>query len=100
MRGYVQGKRYLLPNTRVMLHHPSGTARGQATDIHNEARELMRLRNYVNNVLATATGQPLPKARPWLGTCITAWPHWHLGPVNRPCQLKKLDLMSYSWEAP
>lgn len=57
----LQGKRYLLPNTRVMLHHPSGTARGQATDIHNEARELMRLRNYVNNVLANATGQPLPK---------------------------------------
>ncbi len=68
----MQGKRYLLPNTRVMLHHPSGTARGQATDIHNEARELMRLRNYVNNVLANATGQPLPKvprirfnSRPW-----------------------------------
>ncbi|KAK9844699.1 hypothetical protein WJX74_005670 [Apatococcus lobatus] len=58
-----KGKRYLLPNTRVMLHHPSGTARGQATDIHNEARELMRLRNYVNNVLSNATGQPLPKVQ-------------------------------------
>ena len=37
-----QGKRYALPNTRIMVHHPSGAARGQATDIHNEARELKR----------------------------------------------------------
>ncbi len=57
----VQGKRYALPNTRIMLHHPSGSARGQASDIHNEARELMRLRNYVNRVLAQATGKPIEK---------------------------------------
>lgn len=44
-----------------MLHHPSGSARGQASDIHNEARELMRLRNYVNRVLAQATGKPVEK---------------------------------------
>ncbi len=56
-----QGKRYALPNTRIMLHHPSGSARGQASDIHNEARELMRLRNYVNRVLAQATGKPIEK---------------------------------------
>ncbi len=56
-----QGKRYILPNTSVMLHHPSGTARGQASDIYNEARELMRLRDYVNNVLSIATGQPLER---------------------------------------
>ncbi len=58
-----QGKRYALPNTRIMLHHPSGSARGQASDIHNEARELMRLRNYVNQVLSSATGQSVDKAR-------------------------------------
>lgn len=58
-----QGKRYILPNTSVMLHHPSGTARGQASDIYNEARELMRLRDYVNNVLSIATGQPVEKVR-------------------------------------
>ena len=46
-----------------MLHHPSGSARGQASDIHNEARELMRLRNYVNQVLSLQTGQPVEKAR-------------------------------------
>ena len=57
----LQGKRYALPNTRIMLHHPSGSARGQASDIHNEARELMRLRNYVNRVLAQATGKPIEK---------------------------------------
>ena len=58
---YLQGKRVVLPNTCIMLHHPSGGARGQASDLHNEARELMRLRNYINNVLAEATGQPLEK---------------------------------------
>ncbi|CAL5226195.1 g9031 [Coccomyxa viridis] len=58
-----KGKRYALPNTRIMLHHPSGSARGQASDIHNEARELMRLRNYVNRVLAQATGKPIEKVQ-------------------------------------
>lgn len=57
----MQGKRYALPNTRIMLHHPSGSARGQASDINNEAGELMRLRNYVNQVLCQATGQPIEK---------------------------------------
>ena len=47
------------PNTRIMLHHPSGAARGQAADIDNEARELLRTRNYVNRVLAAATGRSL-----------------------------------------
>jgi hypothetical protein len=46
-----------------MLHHPSGAARGQASDLHHEARELMRLRTYVNNVLANATGQPVEKVK-------------------------------------
>jgi ATP-dependent Clp protease, protease subunit len=50
-----KGKRCVLPNTRIMLHHPSGATRGQAADIDNEARELMRTRNYVNRVLARAT---------------------------------------------
>ena len=57
----VQGKRYVLPNTCIMLHHPSGAARGQAADLHQETRELMRLRNYVNQVISTATDQPLEK---------------------------------------
>ncbi len=69
-----QGKRYALPNTRIMLHHPSGSARGQASDINNEARELMRLRNYVNQVLSQATGKPIEKVRtpkhPCFMSCI------------------------------
>jgi ATP-dependent Clp protease, protease subunit len=105
--GLLQGKRYMLQNTTMMMHHPSGVARGQATDINNEvellpaadqsetaavvtgqrsmptstcstmvcsdtpaslilpspqqAKELLRVRNYVNNVLAHATGQPVEK---------------------------------------
>eukprot|EP01026_Neomeris_dumetosa_P072044 TRINITY_DN7316_c0_g2_i9.p1 TRINITY_DN7316_c0_g2~~TRINITY_DN7316_c0_g2_i9.p1 ORF type:complete len:249 (+),score=23.21 TRINITY_DN7316_c0_g2_i9:30-776(+) len=58
-----KGKRYALPNTRIMLHHPSGSARGQASDIHNEARELLRVRDYVNTVLSEATGQPYKKVQ-------------------------------------
>ena len=42
---------------------PRGSARGQASDIHNEARELMRLRNYVNKVLCQATGKPIEKVQ-------------------------------------
>lgn len=58
-----RGKRYMLPNTTMMIHHPSGVARGKATDIQNEAKELLRVRNYVNTVLSTATGQPLEKVQ-------------------------------------
>ncbi|KAL3133756.1 hypothetical protein ABBQ32_008240 [Trebouxia sp. C0010 RCD-2024] len=58
-----KGKRYVLPNTRIMLHHPSGSARGQASDIQNEARELLRIRSYVNKMLAEATGKPLERVQ-------------------------------------
>jgi ATP-dependent Clp protease protease subunit len=51
-----KGKRCCLPNTHIMLHQPSGTARGQASDINNEARELMRLRAYLCKTLGAATG--------------------------------------------
>ena len=57
----LQGKRYVLPNTRIMLHHPSGSARGQASDIQNEAKELLRIRGYVNKMLAQATGKSIEK---------------------------------------
>lgn len=50
-----------MPNTRLMLHHPSGAARGQASDIHNEARELLYLRDYITAILADATGKPFEK---------------------------------------
>ena len=56
-----KGKRCVLPNTTVMLHHPSGAARGQASDMNTEARELLRLRGYLNRTLAASTGHPVEK---------------------------------------
>lgn len=49
-----KGKRAVLPNTKMMLHMPSGAARGQAADIYNEAKELLRLREHLCGVMATA----------------------------------------------
>lgn len=50
-----KGKRYSMPSTQIMLHQPSGAARGQASDIYNEAKELLRIRHYMSTVLANAT---------------------------------------------
>jgi ATP-dependent Clp protease protease subunit len=55
------GKRYALPNARIMIHQPSGGARGQATDIEIQAREILYLRERLNAALARHTGQPLEK---------------------------------------
>ena len=52
-----KGKRYALDHTSIMLHHPSGTAGGQADDVHNEGRELLRLRDYMDATLSVATGR-------------------------------------------
>ncbi len=56
-----KGKRMALPHSRIMLHQPSGGARGQATDIEIEAREILRIRHQLNNIYADRTGQPLEK---------------------------------------
>ena len=52
-----KGKRAALPNTCIMLHHPSGVARGSASDIHNEGRELMRIRKQINEKVSAMTGR-------------------------------------------
>ena len=52
-------KRYALPNSRVMIHQPSGGAQGQATDIEIQAREILYLRNRLNNIYVQHTGQPI-----------------------------------------
>ena len=52
-----KGKRYCLPNSRVMLHQPSGGVQGQATDIEIQAREILLLRARLNEIYATHTGQ-------------------------------------------
>jgi ATP-dependent Clp protease, protease subunit len=55
------GKRLALPNSRIMIHQPSGGARGQATDIQIEAKEIVRVRKQLNLIYAERTGQPLEK---------------------------------------
>jgi ATP-dependent Clp protease, protease subunit len=54
-----KGKRYALPNSRVMIHQPSGGAQGQATDIEIQAREILYLRNRLNQIYVKHTGQPI-----------------------------------------
>ncbi len=56
-----KGKRYALPNARIMIHQPSGGTRGQASDIEIEAREIIRIRQKLNEEYAKRTGQPLEK---------------------------------------
>jgi ATP-dependent Clp protease, protease subunit len=53
------GKRYSLPNARIMVHQPSGGAQGQATDIEIQAREILSLRSRLNQIYVKHTGQPL-----------------------------------------
>ena len=54
-----KGKRLALPNSRIMIHQPSGGAQGQATDIEIQAREILYLRNRLNNIYVKHTGQSL-----------------------------------------
>lgn len=58
-----KGKRFALPNSRVMIHQPLGGAQGQATDIEITAREILRIKAELNRVLAENTGQPLEKVQ-------------------------------------
>jgi ATP-dependent Clp protease protease subunit len=54
-----KGKRFALPNARVMVHQPSGGAQGQATDIEIQAREILELRKRLNQIYVRHTGQPV-----------------------------------------
>ncbi|MDP1901285.1 MAG: ATP-dependent Clp endopeptidase proteolytic subunit ClpP [Rubrivivax sp.] len=56
-----KGKRAALPNSRVMLHQPSGGAQGQATDIEIQAREIIKTREQLNKIYSERTGQPLER---------------------------------------
>src|SRR5699024_4972733 len=56
-----KGKRYTLPNSRIMIHQPSGGAQGQASDIQIQAKEILHLRERLNQILANNTGQPLER---------------------------------------
>ena len=55
------GKRFALPNSRIMIHQPSGGAQGQATDIQLHAKEILRMKDTLNQILSDHTGQSLEK---------------------------------------
>ena len=61
LAGGAAGKRYCLPHSRVMIHQPLGGVQGQATDIEIHAREILLVRERLNNILAHHTGQPLDR---------------------------------------
>lgn len=56
-----KGKRFCLPNSRVMIHQPSGGAQGQASDIHIQAKEILTIRTKLNQLMASHTGQTIEK---------------------------------------
>ena len=56
-----KGKRFALPHARILIHQPYGGAAGQATDIELQAKEIMRMRDLLNQMLALDTGQPIEK---------------------------------------
>ncbi len=61
LAGGAKGKRFSLPNSRIMLHQVMGGTEGQATDIEIEAREILRIKKLMNEILAKNTGQKLEK---------------------------------------
>jgi ATP-dependent Clp protease protease subunit len=56
-----RGKRFALPHSRLLIHQPSGGAEGQSTDIEIQAREIQRIRDLLDQILADKTGQPIEK---------------------------------------
>ena len=56
-----KGKRYALPNARIMIHQPLGGAQGQATDIEIQTKEILRIRSLLNKILADRSGQKISK---------------------------------------
>ncbi len=61
LAGGTKGKRFALPHARILIHQPHGGAAGQATDIELQAREILRMRDLLNQMLALDTGQPIEK---------------------------------------
>jgi ATP-dependent Clp protease, protease subunit len=63
LSGGAKGKRFMLPNARAMIHQPSGGFQGQASDIHIQAQEILKIRERLNEILARHTGQTVDKIR-------------------------------------
>ena len=58
-----RGKRYALPNSRIMIHQPMGGSQGQASDIAIQAKEILRMRDTLNDILAKHTGQDIERVQ-------------------------------------
>ena len=63
LSGGTKGKRLALPNARIMIHQPLGGAKGQATDIEIEAKEILRMKTMLNELMAEHTGQNVEKIK-------------------------------------
>lgn len=63
LSGGTKGKRLALPNSRIMIHQPLGGAKGQATDIEIEAKEILRMKTMLNELMAQHTGQKVEKIK-------------------------------------
>ena len=63
LAGGAKGKRYALPNSKVMIHQPYGQVGGQVSDIEIQADEIIKTREVLNNILAQHTGQPIERIR-------------------------------------
>jgi len=61
MAAGTKGKRYALPNSRIMIHQPMGGAQGQATDISIQAKEILRIKDHLNEILSHHTGQTVDR---------------------------------------
>lgn len=61
LAGGNHGKRFALPHSRILIHQPLGGAQGQATDIDIQAREILRMREEINKIFTSHTGQPIEK---------------------------------------
>ena len=62
-RSGTKGKRYSLPNCRILIHQPMGGFQGQATDVEIHAREILKMRERLNEILSKHTGQPMERVR-------------------------------------
>ena len=63
LAGGTKGMRFALPNTRILIHQPSGGFQGQASDIQIHAQEILRIRKTLNDILSSHTGQPIERVQ-------------------------------------
>ena len=87
-----KGKRYALPQSRVLIHQPSGEGQGQVTDLEIQANEIMRMRTLLENILSTHTGQTVEKIKADIerDTILTAAQAKEYGIVDEVITTRKL----------